>query len=140
MARNNYLTYEVKERTIFGSGRWIASLRIAGRYTLQDLAEEVAARNSCRPAEVEAFIEALGREVGVRLEGGADVSVKGLGTFYPKMITRMVDTPEEATLKNCVRSIVVGFRPDAELLRAVKEAGLREYAKTKLIEEPDENK
>lgn len=131
MGSSNYLTYEVKERTIFGQRRWMASLRLVKRYRLCDLVEEVAARNSCRPAEVEAFMVALAREVGVQLESGAEVNVKGLGTFYPKMITQMVDTPEEATLKNCVKSITVGFRPEQKMMRAVKEAGIKEFDKPK---------
>lgn len=132
MAPNNYLTYEVKSRKIFGRDRWIATLRLANRCSFDEIAKEVEARTSCQSGEVEGFITALVYEVYKWLEMGENVEIEGLGTFYPKMTTKVVDNVEEATIKNCISSITVGFRPHTKLKNAIKNAGLKEYTKAKL--------
>ena len=68
----------------------------------------------------------------IPLHMGENVEIEGLGTFYPRMITKVVDNVEEATIKNCISSITVGFRPHTKLKNAIKNAGLKEYTKAKL--------
>ena len=133
MARNNYLTYEVKPRKILGKDRWIATLRLANRCSFDEIAKEVAARTSCQSGEISGFVNALAYEIYKWLEIGENVEIEGLGTFYPKMITKMVDNVEDATIKNCISSITTGFRPHTDLKNAIKNAGLKEYTTAKLI-------
>ena len=92
-----------------------------------------AARTSCQSGEINGFVNALAYEIYKWLEIGENVEIEGLGTFYPKMITKMVDNVEDATIKNCISSITTGFRPHTDLKNAIKNAGLKEYTKAKLI-------
>lgn len=138
MALNNYLTYEVKPRKIFGRDRWIATLRLANRCSFDEIAKEVEARTSCQSSEVEGFVTALAHEIEKYLHMGENVEIEGLGTFYPKMTTKVVDNVEEATIKNCISSITVGFRPHSELKNSIKSAGLKEYTKAKLQRDEEE--
>ena len=133
MARNNYLTYEVKPRKILGKDRWIATLLLANRCSFDEIAKEVAARTSCQSGEINGFVNALAYEIYKYLEIGENVEIEGLGTFYPKMITKVIDNVEDTSIKNCISSITTGFRPHTDLKNAIKNAGLKEYTKAKLI-------
>ena len=133
MARNNYLTYEVKPRKILGKDRWIATLRLANRCSFDEIAKEVAARTSCQSGEINGLVNAVAYESYKYLEIGENVEIEGLGTFYPKMITKVVDNVEDTSIKNCISSITTGFRPHTDLKNAIKNAGLKEYTKAKLI-------
>ncbi|MBR2887045.1 MAG: hypothetical protein IKB95_02375, partial [Bacteroidales bacterium] len=59
---------------------------------------------------------------------GDSVNIQGLGTFYPKMTSKMVDTAAEATVSNCVKDITIGFRPSNELKEIINKSGFRAFS------------
>lgn len=59
---------------------------------------------------------------------GDSVNIEGLGTFYPKMTAKMVDTAADATVNNCVKDVTIGFRPSNELKEVINKSGFRVFA------------
>ena len=128
MAKKKYLNYSVKQRRIFGTDRYIATLERGEMYNLSALAEEVSARSSCTVGEVHGMLRACLMEIQFQLLGGNSVCIEGLGTFYPKVSSRLVDTPQAANVRNCVRTFTVGFRPARNISKALYNAGLHKVA------------
>ena len=88
-------------------------------------------RSTSSPADIEGLLQAYLEQIRYHVINGESVNIKGLGTFYPKVSCKMVDSAEEATVKNCVQSVTIGFRPCTELKEAIKESGFTEFSPAK---------
>jgi predicted histone-like DNA-binding protein len=135
MAKNRYFTYEPKPRKIMNEEKWIATLRQNKMCSLEDIAKEISSRTTIAPGEVEAVITDCLFQIGVSIKSGEGVEIDGLGTFFPRVISKTVEDVKDASLKNCVKSITVGFRPDSRLRKAVKSSGLKKFEYTDNYEE-----
>lgn len=121
------IQWEAEQRKIFGEEKWVAKLHLTDTKSLEVIAGEVAQRTSGQPSEVEGLILTYIHQIRLHVSTGHSVNIEGLGTFYPKMTTKLVLTPEEVSIKNCIKTITVGFRPDTKLRQRVREAVLKEY-------------
>ncbi len=139
MAKKRYLTYEPRQRKILKEDRWIAVLRQEEMCSLDDIAAEIAFRTTVGKGEVHGLLLAFLEQIKYHLEGGEGVKINGLGTFYPRVIAKAVDNVEDASLKNCVKNITAGFRPESQLRNAVREAGLRRFGLTNNINDKEED-
>ena len=133
MAKNKYFTYEPRQRKILGNEKWIATLKKEEMCSTKEIAEEIASRSTIGAGEVEGFLIALLEEIKYHLIAGDGVRVNGLGTFYPRVICKTVDDVKDASLKNCVKSITAGFRPESQLRESVKEVKMKKFDLTEYI-------
>ena len=133
------MNYRVKQRKVFGTDRYIATLAPAEVCNFEALVDEVAARSSCTAGEVRGMLRACLMQMEYYLLGGNSVTIEGLGTFYPKVSSKLVETPERANVRNCVRTVTVGFRPAHNIGKALSEAGLRKVAAGTKVSETEED-
>ena len=126
-----HLTYEIVKRKVFKEEKWMITLRRHKKRSFKETMETVALRTTSSPADIEGLLQAYLEQIRYHVINGESVNVKGLGTFYPKVSSKMVDTAEEATVKNCVQSVTIGFRPCTELKEAIKESGFTEFSPAK---------
>lgn len=131
MAKTKFIEYEPKARKIFGEEKWVATLHSAGQVSLESICDLVANNTTNQPSEVRGLIRAYMQQIRFHLLNGDPVNIEGVGTFYPRLSTKLVATEEEVSVGNCVRSVSVGFRPANVLRDTVKASGLREYKKAK---------
>lgn len=121
------IQWEAEKRKIFGEEKWVAKLHLTDTKTLDVVAGEVAQRTSGQPSEVEGLILSYIHQIRMHVSSGQSVNIEGLGTFYPKLTTKLVATPEDVSIKKCIKTITVGFRPDAKLRERMRESKLKEY-------------
>ena len=126
-----HLTYEIVKRKVFKEDKWMITLRRHKKRSLKETTETVALRSTSSPADIEGLLQAYFEQIRYHVINGESVNIKGLGTFYPKVSCKMVDSAEEATVKNCVQSVTIGFRPCTELKEAIKESGFTEFSPAK---------
>jgi len=126
-----HLTYEIVKRKVFKEEKWLIALRRHKKRSLKETTEAVALQTTSSPADIEGLLQAYLEQIRYHVLNGESVNIKGLGTFYPKVSSKMVDKAEEATVKNCVRSVTIGFRPCTELKEAIKESGFTEFSPAK---------
>ncbi|MBO7227563.1 MAG: HU family DNA-binding protein [Bacteroidales bacterium] len=126
-----HLTYEIVKRKVFKEEKWMITLRRHKKRSFKETMETVALRTTSSPADIEGLLQAYLEQIRYHVINGESVNIKGLGTFYPKVSSKMVDTAEEATVKNCVQSVTIGFRPCTELKEAIKESGFTEFSPAK---------
>ena len=108
--------------------KWVATLRRQDHLTLDETSEMVSIRGSILPGEVSGLLRAYLEQIRYHVLKGDSVNIHGLGTFYPKMATKMVDTAAEATVNNCVKDITIGFRPSNELREIINKSGFRVFS------------
>ena len=128
MAKKRYWTYEAKKKKVLKQDKWVATLRRQDHLTLDETSEMVSIRGSILPGEVSGLLRAYLEQIRYHVLKGDSVNIHGLGTFYPKMATKMVDTAAEATVNNCVKDITIGFRPSNELREIINKSGFRAFA------------
>ncbi|MBR4301523.1 MAG: HU family DNA-binding protein [Bacteroidales bacterium] len=128
MAKKRYWTYEAKKKKVLKQDKWVATLRRQDHLTLEETSEMVSIRGTILPSEVSGVLRAYFEQIRYHVLAGDSVNVKGLGTFYPKMTTKMVDSVEDATISNCVKNITIGFRPSNELKEVINKSGFRAFA------------
>ena len=126
-----HLTYEIVKRKVFKEEKWLIALRRHKKRSLKETTEAVALQPTSSPADIEGLLQAYLEQIRYHVLNGESVNIKGLGTFYPKVSSKMVDKAEEATVKNCVRSVTIGFRPCTELKESIKESGFTEFSPAK---------
>ena len=140
MAKERYLTYKVSKKKIFGEERWSMALHYLNRRTFDDLAADVQERSTGLRGEGAGMLQAYMDRIRFHIMAGDSVNIEGLGTFYPKVSSKLVDTEEEATVDNCVRNVVIGFRPCRELMEKIKESGYVEFAPAKNVNKKERKK
>lgn len=128
MAKRRYWTYEAKKKKVLKQDKWVATLRRQDHLTLDETSEMVSIRGSILPGEVSGLLRAYLEQIRYHVLKGDSVNIHGLGTFYPKMATKMVDTAAEATVSNCVKDITIGFRPSNELREIINKSGFRVFS------------
>ena len=128
MSKRRYWTYEAKKKKVLKQDKWVATLRRQDHLTLDETSEMVSIRGSILPGEVSGLLRAYLEQIRYHVLKGDSVNIHGLGTFYPKMATKMVDTAAEATVNNCVKDITIGFRPSNELREIINKSGFRAFA------------
>ena len=126
-----HLTNEIVKRKVFKEEKWMITLRRHKKRSFKETMETVALRTTSSPADIEGLLQAYLEQIRYHVINGESVNIKGLGTFYPKVSCKMVDSAEEATVKNCVQSVTIGFRPCTELKEAIKESGFTEFSPAK---------
>ena len=131
MAKKRYWTYEAKKKKVLKQDKWVATLRRQDHLTLEETSEMVSIRGTILPSEVSGVLRAYFEQIRYHVINGESVNIKGLGTFYPKVSCKMVDSAEDATVKICVQSFTIGFRPCTELKEAIKESGFTEFSPAK---------
>ena len=105
MAKKRYWTYEAKKKKVLKQDKWVATLRRQDHLTLDETSEMVSIRGSILPGEVRGLLRAYLEQIRYHVLKGDSVNIQGLGTFYPKMTSKMVDTAAEATVSNCVKAV-----------------------------------
>lgn len=128
MAKKRYWTYEAKKKKVLKQDKWVATLRRQDHLTLDETSEMVSIRGSILPGEVRGLLRAYLEQIRYHVLKGDSVNIQGLGTFYPKMTSKMVDTAAEATVSNCVKDITIGFRPSNELREIINKSGFRAFS------------
>lgn len=128
MSKRRYWTYEAKKKKVLKQDKWVATLRRQDYLTLDETSEMVSIRGSILPGEVSGLLRAYLEQIRYHVLKGDSVNIHGLGTFYPKMATKMVDTAAEATVSNCVKDITIGFRPSNELREIINKSGFRVFS------------
>lgn len=128
MAKKRYWTYEAKKKKVLKQDKWVATLRRQDHLTLDESSEMVSIRGSILPGEVRGLLRAYLEQIRYHVLKGDSVNIQGLGTFYPKMTSKMVDTAAEATVSNCVKDITIGFRPSNELKEIINKSGFRAFS------------
>ena len=114
---------------VFGDEKWVAKIHHLGTMTLKDIANEMADSSTSQSSEVEGLILAYINRIHFYVMKGRSVNVDGLGTFYPKLSTKMVADRNDVSVKNCIKTITVGFRPAATLSAELKKAMLCLHSK-----------
>ena len=128
MAKKRYWTYEAKKKKVLKQDKWVATLRRQDHLTLDETSEQVSIRGSILPGEVSGILRAYFEQIRYHILAGDSVNIEGLGTFYPKMTAKMVDTAADATVNNCVKDVTIGFRPSNELKEVINKSGSRVFA------------
>ena len=114
---------------VFGDEKWVAKIHHLGTMSLDDIANEMADSSTSQTSEVEGLIVAYINRIRFYVMKGRSVNVDGLGTFYPKLSTKMVADRNDVSVKNCIKTITVGFRPAATLSAELKKAMLCLHSK-----------
>lgn len=114
---------------VFGDEKWVAKIHHLGTMSLEDIANEMADSSTSQSSEVEGLILAYINRIHFYVMKGRSVNVDGLGTFYPKLSTKMVADRNDVSVKNCIKTITVGFRPAATLSTELKKAMLCLHSK-----------
>jgi predicted histone-like DNA-binding protein len=125
------LTYEIVKRKVFKEEKWMITLRRHKKRSIKTTMERVALQTTSSASDMEGLLQAYLEQIRYHVLSGESVNIKGFGTFYPKVSSKMVDTAEEATVKNCVQSVTIGFRPCTELKEAIKKSGFKEFSPAK---------
>lgn len=95
-----------------------------GNITSEAILEEIQSASTFSSADAEAIISAF---AGVMIEGIADgriVDLGVLGTIYPKITAKAVDSKEECTVET-IKTKSILYRPDADLSDEAKKMKLR---------------
>ncbi|MBO7201620.1 MAG: HU family DNA-binding protein, partial [Bacteroidales bacterium] len=116
------------KKKVLKQDKWVATLRRQDHLTLDETSEMVSIRGSILPGEVSGLLRAYLEQIRYHVLKGDSVNIHGLGTFYPKMATKMVDTAAEATVNNCVKDITIGFRPSNELREIINKSRFRVFS------------
>lgn len=132
------IQWEAVQKKVFGEEKWVAKIHYGGQCSFKDIVNEVANRASAQPSEVEGVISAYLHQIRTYVMTGRSVNIDGVGTFYPNLSTKLVATPEEATVQNCVKTITVGFRPATTLRKTVRAGKLGEYKRADNIHQTTE--
>jgi predicted histone-like DNA-binding protein len=82
--------------------------------TLDSLAQDIS--NSCTLTlhDIKAVVSALEEHISRALRNGQSVRLRDLGSFYPIIISKGADTPEEFT-SNLIESVKVQFRKSSKM-------------------------
>ncbi len=128
MSKRRYWTYEAKKKKVLKQDKWVATLRRQDHLTLDETSEMVSIRGSILPSEVSGVLRAYLEQIRYHVLAGDSVNIEGLGTFYPKLSSKMVDTTADATVNNCVKDITIGFRPSNELKEVINKSGFRVFS------------
>lgn len=119
--------YRPRKKKIFGDEKWVASMVLKQKTSLKTIIQEVSTNTSAQAGEVSGMLRAYLGRIRAHVLEGESVKIAGLGTFYPKVSVHYVETPEDVTVKNCIKSITIGFRPETTLVEMVKESSIRKY-------------
>ena len=95
-------------------GKWHAVAANIGKpATIDDVADELAARSTVSRADTYAVLVELGDVLGRLMASGRSVKLKGVGTFYLTCQTQGTgtDTPEELT-PEMITDVKVRFIPE----------------------------
>lgn len=136
MAKTKFITYQPAEKKVFGETKWVATLHLDGNMSLKSICDVVANNTTGQPNEVLGLIRAYLHQIKFHVLNGDPVNIAGLGTFYPRVTTKMVASIDDVTVENCVKNITIGFRPDKAVRDLVKDSGLKEFKKAKNAANP----
>lgn len=127
MSKKHYWSYEAKKKKVLKKDKWVATLRRQDHITLEESSEMVSIRGSILPGEVSGLLRAYLEQIRYHVLKGDSVNIEGLGTFYPKLTSKMVDTTADATVDNCVKDVTIGFRPSNDLKEIINKSGFRAF-------------
>lgn len=127
MKAENKILYRPKKKKVFGQEKWVATMVSKKQITLDTIVSDVAKNTTGQPGEVSAMLRAYIGRIRTHLLEGEAVKIEGLGTFYPRLSTRFVEDPAEVTVNNCIKNVIIGFRPEKKLTTVVKKSDLRKF-------------
>lgn len=118
------INYKPKNKKIFGQEKWVATMVTKKQISFDTVCHDVAKFSSAEVGEVKALMLAYLDRIRIHVLEGEGVNVDGFGTFYPRLTTKMVEDPKEISIANCVKNVVIGFRPNSKFLEEVKDADI----------------
>ena len=121
------INYRPKNKKIFGQEKWVATMVTKKQISFDTVCNDVAKFSSAEVGEVRALMLAYLDRIRTHVLEGEGVNVEGLGTFYPRLATKMVEDPKDISIANCVKNVVIGFRPNSKFLEEVKSADIALY-------------
>lgn len=118
------INYKPKNKNIFGQEKWVATMVTKKQISFDTVCHDVAKFSSAEVGEVRGLMLAYLDRIRTHVLEGEGVNVEGFGTFYPRLTTKMVEDPKEVSIANCVKNVVIGFRPNGKFLEKVKDADI----------------
>lgn len=118
------INYKPKNKKIFGQEKWVATMVTKKQISFDTVCHDVAKFSSAEVGEVRGLMLAYLDRIRTHVLEGEGVNVEGFGTFYPRLTTKMVEDPKEVSIANCVKNVVIGFRPNSKFLEKVKDADI----------------
>lgn len=130
--KNSTIKWYPSPKKVFGENKWVAKIHHLGNISLDDITTTINDSSTAKSSEVEGIILAYINRIHFYILKGRSVNIEGLGTFYPKISGKMVANREDVSVKNCIKNITVGFRPDAGLTAQLKKTSLQIHRDPKL--------
>ncbi|MDR1679507.1 MAG: HU family DNA-binding protein [Prevotellaceae bacterium] len=97
----------------------------AGKFTLRNLSEEIAARTSLSRGDIENVLTTLVETMPVMLKVGLSIKLGNFGTFRLNLASEGVDNADEFTTAN-IKGVKIIFTPSAEMKQSLKATPLEQ--------------
>jgi predicted histone-like DNA-binding protein len=101
-------------------GKYYANAVNAGRFTIKNIAKEIAGRSSLTVGDTENVLENLLEELPTFLKLGLSVQLGDFGTMRLSLSSEGADTPE-AFKRDMIKNAKVIFTPGVDLKNALKD-------------------
>ena len=127
MKAENNILYCPKQKKVFGQEKWVATMVSKNQISLNTVINDVSKNTTGQPGEVSGILRAYLGRIRTHLLEGEAVKIEGLGTFYPRLSTRFVEDAAKGSVNECIKGVMIGFRPEQKLVAVVKKANLRKF-------------
>ena len=101
--------------------KYVLNLVLSGRISEKEVIEFACKHTGMQPTMVKAAIESCLQIVELYIALGYSVKLGDLGTFYPTIDSKAVDSNTEAGLSQ-LKKVNIRFRPNSELIEKVNKA------------------
>ena len=97
----------------------------AGKFTLKDLSESIAARTSLSRGDIENVLTTLVETLPALLKLGLSIKLGNFGTLRLNLSSEGADTPEAFTVSH-IKGVKVIFTPSSEMKVSLKNTSLEQ--------------
>ena len=100
--------------------KWYAIPVHAGKFTIKDVAKEIAGRSSLTRGDIENTLSNFTEELPILLKLGLSIQLGNLGTLRLTLSSAGADSPGEFTVA-MIKGVRVVFTPSAEFKKALED-------------------
>lgn len=107
-----------------GVKKFYASIVTTGETTIDELTKEIEKFSALSEADIRGVVIALENVIQDKLAQGKIVRLEKLGSLYPALSSKGVDTEAEVT-QTIIKEAFVNYRPGDRIKNAVNNAGFK---------------
>lgn len=110
-----------------GVKKFYASVVTTGETTIDELTKEIEKFSALSEADIRGVIIALENVIQNKLAEGKIVRLEKLGSLYPSLSSKGVDTEAEVT-SSIIKEATVNYRPGERIVNAINTGGFHKLS------------